>query len=275
MRKEQTSVAYLGEAYSFHFLAAEAYFGSEHNFISCTGFDAILSSVRSGVAQYGIIAIDNTLAGAVKGNIARIANSGLHICGEVYFRINLHLAAPEQVKMSEVETIYSHHMALKETSKFLSAFPAVRLIETSSTAGGLKYIAENDLKNAGAIGNRQAIEHYKLKMLAENIDNNTENRTRFFIVCDQKEQRSQTTFQNGKTSLLTQFYDRALNDDLPRLKQDDILYSHPLMLSDGEWLYNELNTGSSDEVNDLIRQLAEKGRECRVLGIYEKGRIEQ
>ncbi|MBC8173688.1 MAG: hypothetical protein H7X71_07270, partial [Chitinophagales bacterium] len=170
MLQKENTISYLGADFSYHHLAAMHYF-EDAQCISAKSFDTIISNVQDSVSEFGVIAIDNTLAGAVTGNLERVIKSGLTIYGEIYLQINFHLAAIKKMEVNELMEIYSHHMAIKETHDFFSGYQHLKFIETVSTAGAVKKVAEEKLLHAGAIGNSRAIEHYGMHIIAYNIDN--------------------------------------------------------------------------------------------------------
>ncbi|MBK8343646.1 MAG: hypothetical protein IPL12_10255 [Bacteroidetes bacterium] len=114
----QQRIYFLGEPFSFHYLAAQAFFGGDNQFVSAASFDAIIEQTRLNENSFGVMAVENTLAGDVPGNFIRIANSGLTICGSITLPVELFLAAKENISLDQLTTVYSHEMAIKETSTF-------------------------------------------------------------------------------------------------------------------------------------------------------------
>ncbi|MBC8046772.1 MAG: hypothetical protein H7Y00_08255 [Fimbriimonadaceae bacterium] len=272
--QKNISIAYLGEPYSYHFLAAQKYFGRENEFISCNTFDKIIETVKKHISYFGIIAIDNTLAGAVHGNLKRVIESNLFVVGEIYFHINLHLAALNDISVEDVKTIYSHKMAIKESSVFLQKYPFIKLIETSSTAGGIKKIMDEKLELAAAIGNKDAIQHYGLQYVAQNIDDHINNYTRFFILSPFATTAKQTTFTTPKASIVLQpeYIEHA--EKIIKEHQTKVLYSEKLEIQEKKFIYLETVSSNKKHTDDVNFILQRKSNATKVLGVYEKGSID-
>lgn len=274
---EPTTVAFLGEPFSFHYLAAQEFFGSEIILIPQGSFDDIMKAVSMVEDTLGIIAVDNSLAGNItdkgKTNIQRIIENDLIITDEIYFHVNLHIAALQKKNMQEIEIVYSHPVAIKESSNFLKEYPHLKFEETNSTAGGIKKIADEKLTNAAAIGNRKAIEQYGLTILHENIDNHPDNFTRFFIITASKVNFQQTTIQNPKASCVLQAADLAHAEKIVSEHQATISKTVQFKKGTEEYYYLEIESERMQHIDDVKFILQRKSENTRILGIYEKKKI--
>lgn len=270
---EQKTVAYLGEPYSFHYLAAEEFFGSEVKLIPQKSFDLIINAVKKGEVNFGIIAADNSLAGNITDknitNLQRICELELIICAETYFHVNLHLATLKQVPMKEIETVISHPVAIRESSLFLKKHPHIKTEEINSTAGGIKKIADLQLENSAAIGNRKAIEQYGLVILQENIDNHPDNFTRFFIITTSKNQCPQTTIQKPKASLLIAKENIGHAEIIVHEHKSVVSKKEKIILGESEFCYLEVVSRQMKQMEEINFILMRKGKNTRVLGVYE------
>jgi len=178
-------IAIQGGYGAFHEIAAHQYFENEEIIILPRNtFRDIVSSVQDRKSDYGIMAIENSLAGSIIPNYNLIINTGMHIIGEIYLRIRQNLVAMPGVKISELKEVYSHPMAILQCQDFFDAHPGIRLIESIDTAMSAEEIAENKRMDTGAISSRLAADKYGLEVIAESIETNKMNYTRFLILSE-------------------------------------------------------------------------------------------
>ncbi len=176
-------VAIQGILGAFHEEAAITYYKTEAiELVQCKTFSELTENVAKGIADTGIIAIENTIAGSILPNYDLIKESGLFITGEIYMRIIQNLIAKEGVKIEAVKDVLSHPMAIYQCSEFFKKYPHIRLTESFDTAISVKEIAENGFKDKAAIASSFAAKRYNLKILAESIETNKLNYTRFFEI---------------------------------------------------------------------------------------------
>jgi len=264
-------IIFLGEQFSYHHLAAMAFYGKENDFTSSLNFETIIDKVVSGEVDHGIIAVENSLAGDVPGNFQLLCNSPVEICGEISLTIELQLAAIPGVRIHQIETIYSHKMAIRETTKFFSRYPSINFVETPSTSSAVKLVAALNSIQAAAIGSLTAIQFYKLETLASDIANSTDNRTRFLML-SHKSRLPLTTNFAGKASLLLRSDEMAyLNNvvsDMLDKKEISFLRSY-----EGGNVYIEMGLTNNFQFDNTLREMKEKGIVVRVLGVYNVGDI--
>lgn len=181
-------VAIQGGYGAFHEIAALQYFGKENvEIVPSNTFKDLFKSLKMRKADNGIMAIENSVAGSIIPNYALLRESNMKIIGEVYLRIIQNLVVLPDVKIEDVHEVYSHPMAILQCQKFFDKHPHIKLIESIDTALSAKAIAEQKLKNAGAISSKQAAEKYGLKVLNPSIEDNKANYTRFLILGDKNE----------------------------------------------------------------------------------------
>ncbi len=179
------TIAIQGGYGAFHEIAAHHYFGDEEiTILPRNTFRDMVSSVQNRKSDYGIMAIENSLAGSIIPNYNLIINTKMHILGEVYLRIRQNLVAMPGVKISDLKEVYSHPMAILQCQDFFDAHPGIRLIESIDTAISAEEIAKGRLMDTGAIASRLAAEKNGLEILAESIETNKMNYTRFLILSE-------------------------------------------------------------------------------------------
>ena len=133
-------------------------------------------------ADAGIMAIENSIVGSILPNYSLIRKSKLGITGEVYLRIKQNLLAKGDTQIADLKEVRSHPMAIAQCKSFFKKFPNIKLIETEDTALSAKHVSENNLKQCGVIASSQAAEIYNLNILAEGIETNKQNFTRFLVL---------------------------------------------------------------------------------------------
>jgi prephenate dehydratase len=179
-------VAIQGVAGSYHEQAAADYFaGQAIEIIDCASFREVVETVKKDPSVIGIMAIENTIAGSLLQNHELIRRSELRIVGEYKLRISHTLCALPGTGLGDIEEIDSHPIALMQCGDFLDSMPRhIRIVEKDDTALSARWIAENNKTGYAAICGRRAATMYGLDILAEGIETNKRNFTRFLVVAD-------------------------------------------------------------------------------------------
>ena len=175
-------VAFQGERGAFSEAAARKLLGASAGVLPCRSFDDVFAAVRSGAAGCAAIPIENTLAGSVLRNYELLGEAGLEIAGEALLRIRLSVMARPGTELSAVRRVLSHPVALAQCTRFLAAHPDIEAVAAYDTAGAVKVMMEDGRADEAAIAGAPAAELYGAEILAENIEDNAENYTRFLLV---------------------------------------------------------------------------------------------
>ena len=179
------TIAIQGGYGAFHEIAAHHYFaGEEINILPRKTFRDMVTTLKDRQCDFGIMAIENSLAGSIIPNYNLIINSSMHITGEIYLRIKQNLVALPGVKISDLREVYSHPMAILQCHDYFDTHPDIRLIESIDTALSAEEIAEKRLMDTGAISSKMAADKYGLSILARSIETNKKNYTRFLILAE-------------------------------------------------------------------------------------------
>lgn len=184
-RAHNYKVAYFGIAGSFTYLAADTYFQKTPDYISCTTFRKVFEQVRDGLCDYGVIPIENTLAGSIYENYDFMREFNLVIVGEVKLRIEHALMVNTVRKSPDIDslkTVYSHQKAIEQCSFFLDSHPTIVAKTIDDTATAAKYVADAGDATIAAISHPNNAKIYGLRILQNNIENNNMNYTRFLVV---------------------------------------------------------------------------------------------
>lgn len=177
------SIAIQGERASFHDMAATKYFGREMPIQACESFHDVFSTVNRGEVEYGITAIENTLYGSIVEVYDLLLKNDMQIVGEIYLHINQCLIGLPGTSISDIKVVYSHPVALAQCEEYLDSHVASAVrIEQHDTAASVRQIKARGDKHAGAIGGRVAAEYHGLEILADAIETDSQNYTRFVVL---------------------------------------------------------------------------------------------
>lgn len=263
-----------GIAGSFHDVVRRRLF-KESTYWPRLRFDEVFKDLVQEQADYGLIAIENSIAGSLVFNYDLLANHELNIVGEAYLRIRHCLMALPGTKLEQIKEVWSHPMAIYQSQHFLNTH-ALRILEKEDTAGSARLIKELGMKNTAAIASAEAAELYDLELLAENIETDPNNYTRFLII-GQKELPFLRKAEGKRCSLYVRFEDKAgdLHSFLEPLHRFKLsmtkIESRPRIGSPWHYdFYIDIDfTKVKKEVQvHVIDALKERCKYLRVLGIY-------
>lgn len=173
--------------------------------LPCATFEDALAAISSGEAGLGMIPIENSVAGRVADIHHLLPQSGLFIVGEWFLPIRHQLMAPRGAKLEGIKTVESHVHALGQCRRIIRKL-GIKPIVAGDTAGSARIVAERGDKSCAAIASRLAAEIYGLDILAEDIEDETHNTTRFVILA-----REQLWAAQGSGPLVTTFVFRVRN----------------------------------------------------------------
>ena len=177
-------IAIQGIESSFHDMAVKKMFpNDEIELVMCNSFEKVTASINNLNADFGVLAIENTIAGSILPNYNLIDTSNLIIIDEVFLNIQMYIMALETDTIHDIIEIHSHPVALLQCKNYLQKFPPhFKIIEGTDTASVAKKIKEENLKGVAAIAGKQVAEKFGLKILESKIQNNSQNQTRFVLV---------------------------------------------------------------------------------------------
>lgn len=178
-------VAIQGGAGSNHEIAANAFFEEDSlEMVPCESFPELFDTLKNDNSIYGIVAIENTLVGSILENYTLLKDSGLVIIGEYKLRIKHQLMTLPGQKIEDITEVHSHPMALAQCRQFFKDYPHIKLISADDTALSAKRINDGQLTGVAAIAPDLAAEQYNMEIIAQDIETNKRNFTRFLIVSD-------------------------------------------------------------------------------------------
>ncbi len=178
-------IAIQGVSGCFHEQAAKEFFAGEQiEIVECDSFQTLFSRMASDRSLLGVMAIENTIAGSLLQNHDLLQGSDLKIVGEHKLHISHCVAALEGERVEDIVEVNSHPIALMQCQKWLGEHRSIKVVEKGDTAGSAKEIADNSLKGRAAICSKYAAGLYNLNILAEGVETNSRNFTRFLALAD-------------------------------------------------------------------------------------------
>ncbi|MDP4679941.1 MAG: prephenate dehydratase [Cyclobacteriaceae bacterium] len=261
---------------SFHDLAASLYFHSDDYEIEAFGgFRPLAQAVHKKELDYGVMAIENTIAGSILPNYALMSEYDLEICGEVYCRIEMSFLVNKGVKIENINRVYSHPMALLQCADFLGQHTHIKLNEAEDTADSARMIKDNLMLDSAAIASHRAAEIFGLEVIAENIETNKENYTRFLILKGRKNGTNQVA-EKASLSLVTNHEPGSLADVLMIFKNHNLnltkIQSIPILGKPYKYSFNiDVVWEEINEYLTALEEVRKLGNTIRVLGEYKRG----
>ncbi len=261
-----------GTVGSFHYEVAKNLFGTENEFIECMDFNDIPVLLKQGKIDKGVMAIENTIAGAILPNYALIDEYDLHIAGEYYLPIQHHLMALHGQSVADIKEVWSHPMALLQCRRYLRSQPHIKLVEEKDTAEMAKIIQERQLKGIAAIAGYEAARIYDLDILAENIQTNQINATRF-VVLDLDNGDSQKAFNKSSIRFKLSHRPGSLVEILQIFKHYKLNMSkiQSVPIIDKPWEYAffaDLLIDNLPDYRSAMYEVARQVTELKILGEY-------
>lgn len=271
-------IAIQGGYGAFHEIAAMHYFNNDDiEILPRNTFKDLLKALKSHQVDYGIMAIENSLAGSILPNYSLIKESRMRVIGEIYLRIKQNLVALPGQKITDLKEVFSHPMAILQCQQFFDQYPGIRLIESIDTALSAKEIMDRKLEGVGAIASMLAARKFKLDILAESIETNKMNYTRFLILKELNGKfRVESEFNKASIHFAVAHKSGSLTKVLSILSYYDQnltkIQSMPIMGKDWEYqFYVDLMFDDYVWFEKALEAIRPFTSELGLLGIYKKG----
>lgn len=175
-------VAFQGELGAFSEEAVHRFFGEGVEPVPSREFADVGAAVTSGEVDYGLLPIENSLAGSVVGSYDVLSGGKLEIIGEVITPIHHCVLALPGSSLSELRRIISHPVALAQCTKLLRSLSQVEAVAVYDTAGAAKQVSSDGDPRQGAIASARAASRYGLEVVGENVEDRPDNQTRFLVI---------------------------------------------------------------------------------------------
>ena len=264
-------VVYQGEPGAYSEMAAIDFFGPEVGAVGLVQFEDVFLALKNGEADYGVLPIENNSTGAIRQIYDLLTHYDCFMVGETTVAIRHCLMALPGTKLEDIQTVYSHEQGLFQCEAFLNRH-SWRQVPQADTAGSANMVSTSGDPTKAAICSRRAAELYGLEILAEAINSNANNTTRFVVVSPRMELRDgrdkvSTCFcvphQSGSLhEILTIFAVHGLN--MVRLE------SRPIQEKSWEYMFFLEYTGNvtAEGMEGVFRELTQSTEQFRVLGNF-------
>ena len=177
---ENNKIVFQGEPGANSHIACHAAY-PDHEPVACPTFEDAFAAVAAGEAELGMIPIENSVAGRVADIHHLMPTSALHIVAEYFLPVRHQLMAPKGAQLAGIKSVESHVMALGQCRNIIRRL-GLRPIVAADTAGSAREVAERGDKTRAAIASRLAAEIYGLDILAEDVEDEAHNTTRFIVL---------------------------------------------------------------------------------------------
>ena len=180
---KKITVAFCGKRGAYAEQAITRHFDDQATALPVDSFREIFQSVLDGRADYGMVPIENSLAGSVYENYDNLAAfEDISIVSSVTLRIQHALLGAKGAALSDIKSVYSHPQGFAQCSKFLAEHSGWNKIDAASTASAAKFVSEKDSKANAAIASAVNAKYYKLCVIEDSIEDDPKNYTRFFVI---------------------------------------------------------------------------------------------
>lgn len=266
-------IAYPGTAGSFSHGAAQSVF-EDGVCVAYETFPEAAKAVVEGQADYALLPVENSFAGAVLPTYSLLEKLPLHIVGETMKAVRHHLLGVPGAELADIRQIASHPQAIAQCDEFLQTMPGVQIVPSSNTAISAREVAAMGEKSRAAIASLEAAKEYGLVPLAENIQTSEHNTTRFFILSlspiplDTPSKATVTFRVNNEVGalvkVLSSFAESGLN--MTRIE------SRPLPETPFQYFFSADFQGAMDAAHLSRAMAAARPYTCalRLLGVYPK-----
>ena len=249
------------------------------NLLPRTTLDDVFKAVMRGEARYGVVPVENTLAGTVPGLYDLLFQNDVKIIGETVRHILFAVIAPPGVALVDVRKALSHPVALAQCETFFRQHPQIQPVPVYDTAGAVEIVMREGSRDSAAVATRRAATVYGGEVLAEAIQDHMENYTRFLLITPSSspdlERKSAAEYKttivfsvgNAPGALyhsLRPFAERQI--DLAKIE------SRPLRGSPFEYLFylDLVGRADSSAISEALAELQAQAKSVRVLGTYPR-----
>ena len=178
---KRASVACAGCEGSYAHLASERLFDLP-DIMYLNGFEGVFKAVSNGLCEYGVLPIENSLAGSVNAIYDLLSEYNVSIVRGVRLKVDHALLGVPGAKLSEIREIYSHQQAISQCSEFLSTLKNVRVIAMENTAEAARMVAQAGDRTKASLSSRLCAELYQMQVLKSSAQNRDNNYTRFICI---------------------------------------------------------------------------------------------
>lgn len=156
--------------------------GADAEIIECVDFESTFRAAISRQAEFAVVPVRNKIVGEIEATMSLIKKNSLRILDELPLKVCHVLAGTSDADIDALKTVRSHIEALKQCRRFLAQHSRLTQIIGADTASSIRRIVDEGVAENAAIGSRRAVEMYGAKILAEDIADDLENWTTFYLL---------------------------------------------------------------------------------------------
>jgi prephenate dehydratase len=243
------------------------------NVLACATSAQVFDALESGHAAAAVIPVENTLAGPVGEHLDLLLERDVFVHAEMRLRIEHNLIAMPGTKLKDIRQVLSHPVALDQCRNFFRHHKGISAVPFYDTAGSVKHIMAEQLRDTAAIASRQAAKEYGGKVLQAGLEDNRQNFTRFFLINKSKKVSSKAdktslafSLKNVSGALFKALSVFALRDlDLSKIE------SRPVRGKPWEYcFYVDVLRGNDQAMRLALKHLKEVAGFVKVLGVYPR-----
>ena len=265
-------IAIQGSVSSFHDLAAKKYFGEEITVLECGSFREVCDKLSHNLVDYGIIAIENKIAGSILLNYQLIDQFELNIIGEIYLPVQLGLMTKKGTELKDIKEIISHPMALGQCQDFLSTLENVKVSEFKDTATSAKLVKDQEGNGLAVIAGPAVAKEHDLDTVEENVCDEKQNFTRFYILSkgaiieDQPDKASITLTTKNQIGSLSEVLGIIKDQGLNLTK----IQSVPIPNNLSQYAFHlDIEFNNLERLETALSNLSDKVKSIKTLGLYK------
>lgn len=266
-------VACQGTVGAYSNIATEKLF-SLSNIMYFKNFEGVFNAVEKGLCKYGVLPIENSIAGSVNAVYDLMREHNFHIVKSIKLRIQHSVLAKKGVKLEDIKEIISHEQAINQCAKFIKSLGDVKVTVCPNTAIGAKMVAESDRRDVACIASRECAGIYDLELIKANVQNADNNYTRF--ICISKELEIYKGADRISIMMTVPHESGSLNKILNKFSTLNLnltkLESRPLENTSFEFMfYFDFEADLKDkEILNLITELDNEAQDFIFLGNYSE-----
>jgi prephenate dehydratase len=275
LQADKIRVAFQGEAGAFSEAAAVQLMGKEIVTVPRPTFDATFKAITDGVADALLVPVENSLAGSVVRVYDLLLDSELTISAETILPIEMNLIACPGASLSDIRSISSHPMALAQCERFFSQHPLIKRLPAEDTAGSVREVLARGDKTHAAIAGKYAADRYRGAIIAERIQDNAENFTRFVLLQPAKHAAGAQPPEARKMSIAMRLAHRpgSLLSSLEPFARNGVnllkIESRPIHGRPWEYqFFIDVEADTVARLEQALSEVREAAHEVRVLGLY-------
>jgi prephenate dehydratase len=275
LQAEKIRVAFQGEAGAFSEAAAVQLYGDNIVTVPRPTFDATFRAIIDGHADALLVPVENSLAGSVVRVYDLLLESELTITAETILPIEMNLIGCPGASLSEIRSVSSHPMALAQCERFFGQHPSIKRLPAEDTAGSVREMLVRGDKKHAAIAGKYAADRYRGEIIAERIQDNAENFTRFVLLQPANHASSCQSADARKMSIAMRLAHRpgSLLSSLEPFARNGVnllkIESRPIHGRPWEYqFFLDVEADAVSRLEEALREVREAAHEVRVLGLY-------